>query len=419
MKVLVIGSGGREHALTWKIAQSPKVDKIYCAPGNGGMAEIAECVDLSVEDIEGCLAFAKEHDVDLTVVGPEVPLVMGMTDAFEKEGLRVFGPNAQCAEFEGSKAFTKEFLMRHQIPTAAYKEYTDLDEIMGDVGIYGYPMVIKADGLAAGKGVLIAENEEEAKDGIKMIMEDHEFGSAGDKIVVEEFLTGREASMLCFVDGNTIVPMESAQDYKRAYDHDEGLNTGGMGTYSPNVLFDDAVLNQRIQDDILTPIIEGFKADQMDFKGVLFIGLMIEEGVPKVLEFNVRFGDPETQSVLMRMDSDLIDVMEACIDGTLADCEIKWKDEAAVTVVVASGGYPGPYEKGLEITGIDQVEGCEVFHAGTVIKDGKLVTAGGRVLCVSALGKDREAARQKVYSQIDKICFEGARYRSDIAKMSE
>lgn len=417
MKVLVIGSGGREHVLTWKIAQSPKVDKIYCAPGNGGMAKIAECVDLSVEDIDGCVKFAREKGIDLTVVGPEVPLVMGMTDAFEKEGMRVFGPNAKCAEFEGSKAFTKDFLLRHNIPTAAYKEYTDLDEIMKDIGIYGFPMVIKADGLAAGKGVLIVENEQEAKDGINMIMADHEFGEAGDKVVVEEFLTGREASMLCFVDGNVIVPMESAQDYKRAYDNDEGLNTGGMGTYSPNVLFDNEVLNKRIEETILTPIIEGFKADGMDFKGILFIGLMIENDMPKVLEFNVRFGDPEAQSVLMRMDSDLVDIMEACIDGKLADCDIKWKDEAAVTVVLASGGYPGPYEKGLEITGIEDVEGCEVFHAGTALKDGKLVTAGGRVLCVSALGTDREAARAKVYSQVDKIKFDGARYRTDIAKM--
>lgn len=417
MKVLVIGSGGREHVLTWKIAQSPKVDKIYCAPGNGGMAKIAECVDLSVEDIDGCVKFAREKGIDLTVVGPEVPLVMGMTDAFEKEGMRVFGPNAKCAEFEGSKAFTKDFLLRHNIPTAAYKEYTDLNEIMKDIGVYGFPMVIKADGLAAGKGVLIVENEQEAKDGINMIMADHEFGAAGDKVVVEEFLTGREASMLCFVDGNVIVPMESAQDYKRAYDNDEGLNTGGMGTYSPNVLFDNAVLNKRIEETILTPIIEGFKADGMDFKGILFIGLMIENDMPKVLEFNVRFGDPEAQSVLMRMDSDLVDIMEACIDGKLADCDIKWKDEAAVTVVLASGGYPGPYEKGLEITGIEDVEGCEVFHAGTALRDGKLVTAGGRVLCVSALGDDREAARSKVYSQIDKIKFDGARYRTDIAKM--
>ncbi|MEG0074912.1 MAG: phosphoribosylamine--glycine ligase [Eubacterium sp.] len=417
MKILVIGSGGREHVLTWKIAQSPKVEKIYCAPGNGGMADIAECVDLSVEDIEGCLKFAKENTIDLTVVGPEVPLVLGMVDAFEKEGLRVFGPNKECAEFEGSKAFTKEFLLRHNIPTAAYKEYTDYDEILKDIGIYGFPMVIKADGLAAGKGVLIVENEAEAKDGIKMIMADHEFGKAGDKVVVEEFLTGQEASMLCFVDGKTIVPMESAQDYKRAYDHDEGLNTGGMGTYSPNILFDDEALNKRIENTILTPIINGLKSDNMNFKGILFIGLMIENGIPKVLEFNVRFGDPEAQSVLMRMNSDLVDIMEACIDGKLSECKIDWKNEAAVTVVIASGGYPSSYKKGFEITGIENVEGCEVFHAGTDIKDGKLVTAGGRVLCVSALGKNREIARIKVYNELDKIKFNGARYRTDIAKM--
>lgn len=416
MKVLVIGSGGREHVLAWKLAQSPKVDKIYCAPGNGGMAQMAECVDLSVEDIDGCLKFAKDNAIDLTVVGPEVPLVMGMTDAFEKEGLRVFGPDKACAQFEGSKAFTKEFLMRHHIPTAAYKEYTDIDTLRQDIGIFGYPMVLKADGLAAGKGVLIVEDAAGAEAAVQQLMGNHEFGTAGDKVVVEEFLTGREASMLCFVDGNTIVPMESAQDYKRAYDNDEGLNTGGMGTYSPNVLFDDAALNQRIEETILTPIIEGFKKDHMNFKGILFIGLMIENGEPKVLEFNVRFGDPEAQSVLMRMDSDLVDIMEACIDGTLKDCDIKWKKEAAVTVVIASGGYPGPYEKGLEITGLDTVEGCEIFHAGTALKDGKIVTAGGRVLCVSALGSTREEARNKVYSQVDKIKFEGARYRSDIAR---
>lgn len=418
MKVMVVGSGGREHVLTWKIAQSPRVDEIYCVPGNGGMANIATCVDIAVEDIDGCVAFAKEKAVDLVVVGPEVPLVLGMSDAMAKEGIRVFGPDANCAQFEGSKAFTKEFLFRHAIPTAAYKEYTDYDAILKDLGVYGYPMVIKADGLAAGKGVLIPEDEATAREGMKMIMEDKEFGEAGDKVVIEEFLTGREASMLCFVDGNTIVPMESAQDYKRAHDNDQGTNTGGMGTYSPNVLFEDEALNARIEATILKPIIDGFKADGMSFKGILFIGLMVEDGVPKVLEFNVRFGDPEAQSVLLRMESDLVDIMEACIDGTLDQCDIAWKDEAAVTVVLASGGYPGPYKKGLPITGIEDVEGCEVFHAGTKLVDGKLVTAGGRVLCVSTLGKTREEARAKVYAQIDKIKFEGAFYRNDIAKFN-
>ncbi|SDX90577.1 phosphoribosylamine--glycine ligase [Eubacterium barkeri] len=416
MKIMVIGSGGREHVLTWKIAKSPRVDEIYCAPGNGGMADIATCVDLSVEDIDGCVAFAKEKGIDLVVVGPEVPLVLGMADAMAEAGIRVFGPNAKCAQFEGSKAFTKEFLFRHNIPTALYKEYTAYDDIVKDLGIYGYPMVIKADGLAAGKGVVIPENEEDALAAMKMMLEDKAFGEAGDKVVIEEFLTGTEASMLCFVDGKTIVPMESARDYKRAYDDDKGTNTGGMGNYSPNALFSDAALNQRIEKEILTPIIDGFIADGMDFVGILFIGLMIEDGVPKVLEFNVRFGDPEAQVVLPRMESDIIDIMEACIDGCLADCDIQWKDQAAVTVVVASGGYPDAYEKGKVITGIKDVEGCEVFHAGTALKDGKLVTNGGRVLCVTALGETVEEARQQVYSQVDKIKFDGAFHRGDIAK---
>ncbi|HEY5537406.1 MAG TPA: phosphoribosylamine--glycine ligase [Acetobacterium sp.] len=416
MKILIIGSGGREHVLTWKIAQSPRVEKIYAAPGNGGMANLAECLDLSATDIPGCLAFAKEHAIDLTVIGPEVPLVMGMVDAFEAEGLRVFGPDQQCAQFEGSKAFTKEFLFRHHIPTAGYKEYTDIQEILKDLGIYGYPMVIKADGLAAGKGVLIVENEQDARDGIELIMEKREFGEAGDKVVIEEFLTGQEASMLCFVDGKTIVPMESAQDYKRAYDGDKGLNTGGMGTYSPNVLFNDDALNKRIKATILDPIINGLIADDMKFKGILFIGLMIENGIPKVLEFNVRFGDPEAQSVLMRMDSDLVDIMEAVIDGKLSECHIQWKRQEAVCVVIASGGYPGAYKKGKVITGIEDVKDCVVFHAGTKLVNGVLQTNGGRVLGVTALGETREAARKTVYDNIDKIHFDGAQYRTDIAK---
>jgi len=415
MKILVIGSGGREHALIWKIAQSPRVEKIYCAPGNAGIKALAECVDLSVENIEGCVKFAKDHAIDLTVVGPEVPLVMGIADAFSKENLSVFAPNGECSQFEGSKVFTKKFLERHHIPTAAYKEYTESETLLQELGLFGYPMVLKADGLAAGKGVLIVENEAAAKDAVKLLMEDKAFGKAGEKVVIEEFLTGQEASMLCFVDGETIVPMESAQDYKRAYDQDKGLNTGGMGTYSPNVLFEDDHLNQKIKETILDPIMAGFKKDHMDYKGILFIGLMIKEGIPKVLEFNVRFGDPETQSVLMRLDTDLVDIMEACVKGQLDTCPIRWKKEAAVTVVLASGGYPEKYQKGYEITGIDQVQGCEVFHAGTTDQDGKLVTNGGRVLCVSALAPTREAARKKVYGQIDKIKFEGVQYRTDIA----
>jgi phosphoribosylamine--glycine ligase len=418
MKLLIIGSGGREHVLTWKLAQSPRVEKIYAAPGNGGIAELAECVDLKVDDIQGCVNFAKEKEIDLTIIGPEVPLVLGMVDAFEAEGLMAFGPNKNCAQFEGSKAFTKEFLLRHAIPTAGYKEYTHFDDIIKDLGIYGYPMVIKADGLAAGKGVIIAENETIAKDGIEMIMKDHEFGDAGNTVVVEEFLTGQEASMLCFVDGKTITPMESAQDYKRAYDGDKGLNTGGMGTYSPNILFSDTVLNDRIKKTILDPIIKGLIEDEMKFKGILFIGLMVENGEPKVLEFNVRFGDPEAQTVLMRMESDLLDIMEAVINGTLAECNIQWKKDEAVCVVMASGGYPGKYEKGKLITGINDVKDCVVFHAGTKAVDHKIYTNGGRVLCVAALGKTREEARQTVYENIPKIQFEGAEYRLDIAEFS-
>lgn len=417
MKILVIGSGGREHVLCYKLSQSKKVKKIYAAPGNGGIASIAKCVDLSADDVSGCLDFAKRKKIDLTIVGPEVPLVMGIVDAFEAEGLKVFGPNQKCAQFEGSKAFTKKFLERHSIPTAKYKEYNEYDEIIKDLGIFGYPMVIKADGLAAGKGVLIVDNEKDAQAGIDLIMKNREFGEAGDKVVIEEFLTGQEASILCFVDGETIIPMESAQDYKRAYDQDEGLNTGGMGTYSPNVLFKDVRLNQQIQKEILDPIIKGFIADKMDFKGILFIGLMIEKGEPKVLEFNVRFGDPEAQSVLIRLKSDLVEIIEAVIEGNLKNCPIEWKAEVAVCVVMASSGYPGDYEKGKLITGIEKVEECFVFHAGTKIENGQLVTNGGRVLGVTALGETIEKAREKVYQNIDHIQFEGARYRTDIAKI--
>ncbi len=417
MKVLVIGSGGREHALCWKLSQSKRVKKIYAAPGNGGMAALAKCTDLAVDDISACLAFAKRKKIDLTIVGPELPLVMGMVDAFERAGLRVFGPNQACAQFEGSKAFTKEFLKRHQIPTADYREYHDYQTIIKDMGLFGYPMVIKADGLAAGKGVLIVGNEKDAQAGIEMIMKERRFGQAGDKVVIEEHLTGQEASILCFVDGKTIVPMESAQDYKRAYDHDQGLNTGGMGTYSPNVLFKDAALNERIRKDILDPIINGFITDEMNFKGILFIGLMIERGVPKVLEFNVRFGDPEAQSLLPRLETDLVDIIDAVIDGDLKKCPIKWKSQAAVCVVMRSAGYPGDYQTGKLITGLEKLEECLVFHGGTKKEAGQILTSGGRVLGVTALGDSIEEAREKVYRNIDQINFEGARYRTDIAKL--
>ena len=419
MKVLVVGSGGREHAIAWKLKQSPRVEKLYCAPGNAGIADVAECVAVGAEDIEGLCKLAVEKEIDLVVVGPEVPLSMGIVDAMNEKGIRVFGPNAKCAQLEGSKAFTKAFLARHDIPTAGYKEFTDKEELLAAVGIYGYPMVIKADGLAAGKGVVIAENEEDAVKAIEEMMGEKIFGSAADKIVVEEYLSGIEASMLCFVDHNTIVPMESAQDYKRIFDGDKGPNTGGMGTYSPSLLFNDE-LQERIRTEILEPTLAGFQKDGLDFQGVLFIGLMLTDNGPKVIEFNNRFGDPETQSVLARLDSDLLDIFEAVVDNELAEQEIKWGERRAVTVVLASEGYPGSYPKGREITGLGDVdEDIVVFHAGTKFADDKIVTAGGRVLCVTATGATHDEARAKAFANVEKIHFDGAQFRRDIGLINK
>ena len=421
MKILVVGSGGREHAICWKLKQSPKVSKIYCAPGNAGIADSAECVNIKAEDIEGISEFAAKEGVDMAVIGPEVPLAMGITDALQAKGIRVFGPNKKCSQLEASKSFTKAFLAKYNIPTAKYSEYTDKEELKKAIGIYGYPMVLKADGLAAGKGVVLAQNAQEAEVAIEEMMGDRVFGAAGDRVVVEECLKGVEASMLCFVDENSIVPMESAQDYKRIFDNDQGPNTGGMGTYSPSLIFTPE-LEKRIMDEILMPTLKGFQQDGLDFKGVLFVGLMISDEGPKVIEFNNRFGDPETQSVLMRLDTDLVDIFDAVIDNRLAEIDIKWKDEKAVCVVLASGGYPGDYEKGKVISGLDDVEeGVVVFHAGTAFgkeadASGKLpiVTAGGRVLGVTAIGATHDEARAKAFENVKRISFEGAQYRNDI-----
>ena len=430
MRVMVVGGGGREHAICWKLAQSPKVTELYCAPGNAGIADVAECIGVGAEDIEGICKVAEKKKIDLAVIGPEVPLAMGIVDELEKLGIKVFGPNKKCSQLEASKSFTKAFLARHNIPTAGYKEFTDKQELLDSVGLYGYPMVLKADGLAAGKGVVIPENEEDAVKAIEEMMGDKVFGSAADKIVVEEFLTGVEASMLCFVDENTIVPMESAQDYKRVFDNDKGPNTGGMGTYSPSLLFTPE-LEKQIREQILEPTLKGFQEDRLDFKGVLFIGLMLSDDGPKVIEFNNRFGDPETQSVLARLDSDLLDIFLAVTENRLADIEIKWKNERAVCVVLASGGYPGSYEKGKLITGLDDVDDdVIVFHAGTKfapmpegskcadcsddcdMKKAAVLTSGGRVLGVTALGATHEEARAKAYENLKRINFEGAQYLS-------
>lgn len=417
MKILVIGSGGREHALVWKLSQSPRVEKIYCAPGNAGIGNMAELVNIKVGDIELLLAFAIEKKIDLTVVGPEGPLVDGIVDRFEEEGLKIFGPNKSCAKLEGSKAFAKDFMIRHNIPTAKYKEYTKAEEAIKDIGIYGFPMVIKADGLAAGKGVVIAQNENEAKEALNIIMQNKKFGDAGSKVIIEEFIGGIEASMLCFVDGEAIVPMVSAQDYKKAFDGDEGPNTGGMGTYSPSIIYTDKI-KEKVYNEILNPFISGLKADGLNFKGIIFIGLMIKDKELKVLEFNTRFGDPETQVVLSRLETDLVEIFESIIEGKLKQQEIKWSDKKALCVVLASQGYPEKYEKSKIITGLEDIKEAIIFHAGTKALDGKVVTNGGRVLGVVGMAKTIEAARDIAYREVHKIKFDGKQYRKDIGKIA-
>lgn len=417
MKILIIGNGGRESAIAHTIRRFHPEATIYVAPGNGGTENEYINVALKVEDLEGLADFATKEQMDLTIVGPEVPLVMGIVDVFEAKGLKIFGPNKVCAQFEGSKDFTKEFLMRHQVPTAAYASFRkeEVEEAVAASKKFSLPVVVKADGLAAGKGVLICQSYEEAETGIREIFSG-KFKDAGDVIVLEEFLTGIEASLLCFVDGNTIIPMETARDYKRALDGDEGLNTGGMGGFSPNPIITDAVA-KNIKERILKPVIEGFKKEKLNFKGVLFIGLMIEGDMPKVLEFNVRFGDPETQSVLPRLQTDLVAIMQACIDGTLDQLDIKWDPRQSVTLVLASKGYPESSHKGDVITGLDQLpESITVCHAGTKQTQAGLVTDGGRVLALTSLAENLEVARGNVYEAVKAVKFDGMQYRIDIAK---
>ena len=419
MKVLIVGSGGREHALAWKIAQSPKVDKIYCAPGNAGITEYAECVDIKAMEFERLAAFAKENEIDLTVVGMDDPLVGGIVDVFEAEGLRVFGPRKNAAILEGSKAFSKDLMKKYNIPTAAYENFDDPKVAIEYLETKAeFPIVLKADGLALGKGVLICNTLEEAKEGVKSIMEDKQFGSAGNRMVIEEFMTGREVSVLSFVDGKTIKTMTSAQDHKRAGDGDTGLNTGGMGTFSPSPFYTKEV-EEFCEKYIFQPTVDAMAQEGREFKGIIFFGLMLTPKGPRVLEYNARFGDPETQVVLPRMRNDIVEVFEACVDGTLDQVELDFEDNAAVCVVLASDGYPVKYEKGFEIRGLENFkdkDGYYVFHAGSAFKDGKIVTNGGRVLGVTAKGEDLKAARANAYEATKWIDFDNKYCRSDIGK---
>ena len=413
MRVLVIGSGGREAAIAYALNKSSKVDELYCLPGNPGMGEIATLINGSVEDLDFILKTVEDLNIDFTVIGPEVPLCMGLADLLESHGHKVFGPTKVAATLEGSKAFSKDFMKRHNIPTAEYIEVNDYENGLESLKNFTYPLVIKADGLAAGKGVVICEDEEMALKTLKEFMLDGALNNAGSKLVIEEFLKGFECSLLCFTDGETIIPMPTVKDHKQIYDNNKGPNTGGMGTVSPNPFmpnFDDEML-----DSILKPFIKGLKEDEIDYRGVIFIGLMIDNNKAKVLEFNVRFGDPETQSIMLRLESDLFDIMYATSTKNLKDISVKWNDDTVCTLVLASEGYPGTYKKGLEIKNLDKLDDdIIVFHAGTKIVDNKLVTNGGRVLNICAKGKDLDEARAKVYKAAEIIDFEGKYYRKDI-----
>lgn len=426
MKILVVGSGGREHALVWKIAQSPKVEKIYCAPGNAGTAELAENVNIKADDIEGLSEFALKNKIDLTVVGPEIPLVLGIADEFERAGLKVFGPKQNAAMIEGSKVFAKQFMTKYDIPTAQAGIFDRAEEALHYINEMGSPIVVKADGLAAGKGVIVCATREEAVDAVKSIMVDKQFGKAGDKIIIEECLMGEEASIIAITDGKSIIPLASSQDHKRALDDDRGPNTGGMGAYSPTPLVGDRLMEE-IDVNVLRPFVSGMQQEGTPYRGVIYAGIMVTKEGPKVLEFNCRFGDPETQPILMRMKSDIVPIFEAAVEGKLDNKMIEWDERAAVCVVIASGGYPGKYEKGMEIKGLDKIDQLEyayVFHAGTKLESRKqkvesraqVVTAGGRVLGVTALGDNIKFAIQNAYRAVSMISFKGMHFRKDIGK---
>ena len=419
MKVLVIGSGGREHALAWKIAQSPLVKKVFCAPGNAGTANVAENIDTPSDNIDALLQFATATGIGLTVVGPEQPLVKGLVDSFEESGLRVFGPSQRAAEIEGSKVFCKDLMKKYGIPTARYESFDSLDQVKLFTK-EDEPVVVKASGLAAGKGVILCSNAEEARSAVQSIMQEKAFGNAGDQVVVEEFLTGQEVSLLAFTDGKTVLPLDSAQDHKAAFDGDKGPNTGGMGAYSPALVFTEE-LKQQVIDEIMIPTVRAMAKEGRYYRGILYAGLMLTESGPKVLEFNARFGDPETQPIMMRIKNDIVPIFEACIDGTLAKQSLQWRSEPTVCVVMAAKGYPSSYEKGKEISGLNSDENRQVvvFHAGTKLENGKVLTNGGRVLGVTALGSDINQAIKNAYSAVDKIKWDGVHYRKDIGNKAK
>ena len=416
MNILVVGSGGREHALAWKIAKSRKVKKIFCAPGNPGIAQLAECVPIKIDDINGLREFAVKEKIDLTVVGPELPLTLGIVDSFEEKGLNIFGPSKKAAEIEGSKVFAKDLMQKYEIPTAAYRVFKNPKDAKDYVKEHSLPLVVKADGLAAGKGVIICKTKEDALDAIRLIMEKREFGRAGDRVIVEEFLKGQEVSFLAITDGKTVIPLPPCQDHKAVFDGDTGPNTGGMGAYSPTPLVT-VKLKDEITNSIVIPTVKAMEKEGRPYKGVLYAGLMITKDGPMVLEYNCRFGDPETQPIMMRLKNDLIDVLSASVEGRLNRIKLNCDNKLAICVVMASKGYPGNYEKGKEIRGVEDVSRLKnvvVFHAGTAINGNKLVTAGGRVLSVTAMGVGIKRAMNKVYGATSRIKWEGAHYRKDI-----